>query len=105
MKTAECEVTEFTAWSSCSVTCGKGLRERTRRYRQPQRASEKRCSRQLVFKEMCVARIPECQGNSQDNSGEDEDLTKSQATVNERGEGVGICKTTPWSDWSECSGT
>lgn len=83
------------------MTCGKGLRQRSRRYRQPQRASEKGCSRQLVFKEMCVAPIPECESDSEDSG---ENLAKSEATVNERGDGLGVCKTTPWSDWSECSG-
>jgi spondin-1 len=50
---------------------------------------------------MCVAAIPECEGDSDDSG---ENLAGSQATVNEQGEGLGVCKTTPWSDWSECSG-
>lgn len=29
----------------------------------------------------------------------------STATVNEAGEGVGVCKTTIWSEWSPCSAT
>lgn len=55
----------------------------------------------MVFKEMCVADIPECESESDDSS---EDLTQSQATVNEQGEGLGVCSTTAWSVWSECSG-
>ncbi|RVE42539.1 hypothetical protein evm_012819 [Chilo suppressalis] len=56
----ECAVSEWEAWSSCSVSCGKGLRMRTRRYRMPQKAQMFRCDRQLVAKEMCVASLPEC---------------------------------------------
>lgn len=100
---AECDVTEFTSWSPCSVTCGKGLRQRTRRYRNPQHAQAKGCNRQLIFKEMCVARIPECE-NSGDGEDSSENLANAEATVNEQGEGLGICRTTRWSDWSECSG-
>lgn len=54
-----------------------------------------------MFKEMCVARIPECEADTEDSS---ENLGNSEATVNEQGEGLGICKTTRWSEWSECSG-
>ncbi|KAL7024638.1 hypothetical protein ACKWTF_013141 [Chironomus riparius] len=98
----ECEVSEFSAWSPCSVTCGKGLRERSRRYRNPQSATEKGCNRQLIYKEMCVAAIPECGKDGEDSS---ENLAESQATVNEQGEGLGLCRTTQWTDWSECSAT
>lgn len=52
-----------------------------------------------MFKEMCVAAVPECES---DDSGEN--LADSAATVNEQGEGLGVCKTTLWSEWSECSG-
>lgn len=42
------------------MTCGKGLRMRTRSYRMPDKAKMFQCNRQLVSKEMCVADIPEC---------------------------------------------
>lgn len=83
------------------MTCGKGLRERSRRYLNPQSATEKGCNRQLIYKEMCVAAIPECGKDGEDSS---ENLAGSEATVNEQGEGLGLCRTTPWSDWNECSG-
>lgn len=99
-RTAECEVTEFSAWSDCSVSCGKGLRQRDRRYRNPQRAQTKGCNRQLIYKEMCVAAVAECEGG-EDSS---ENQPQFDTTVNEQGEGLGICRTTRWSDYSECSG-
>lgn len=59
---AECAVTEYTEWSECSVTCGKGISMRTRKYRMPEKATMFNCNRQLVSKEMCVASVPECKG-------------------------------------------
>lgn len=60
------------------------------------------CQRQLVSKEMCVARIPECEVDAEDSS---ENLAESTATINEStGEGAGHCRTTYWTNWSECSG-
>ncbi|KAB0799833.1 hypothetical protein PPYR_07713 [Photinus pyralis] len=87
----ECGVTEYSAWSDCSVSCGKGLRMRTREYLMPQKAAMFQCNRQLVSKEMCVADIPECEGGESDNSEE-----KIEAND-------GVCGTSQWSPWSECS--
>ncbi|KAM7345975.1 extracellular matrix protein f-spondin isoform 1-T3 [Cochliomyia hominivorax] len=100
----ECRVTDYSDWAPCSVTCGKGIRMRSRQYVNPEKAEMAKCSRQLVSKEMCVADIPEC-GPHQDDDDEGENLAKSISLVNENGEGAGVCQTTAWSPWSECSAT
>jgi hypothetical protein len=60
MLAAECSVTEYSEWSVCSVTCGKGLRMRQRAYLNQAKAEMLGCDRQLISKEMCVADVPEC---------------------------------------------
>ncbi|XP_017787467.1 PREDICTED: spondin-1 [Habropoda laboriosa] len=88
----ECQTTEYTPWSTCSVSCGKGLRMRTRSYLMPEKAAMLKCNRQLVSKEMCVASIPECSG--------EEDTDDSLPVLNNP-----FCETTEWGSWSECSST
>ncbi|XP_017837204.1 spondin-1 [Drosophila busckii] len=103
---SECRVGAYSAWSPCSVSCGKGIRMRNRQYLNAAEAQSAQCSRQLVSKEMCVAALAECANGSagQDrDEDEGENLANSQSLVSDNGEGVGLCKTTPWSVWSDCS--
>lgn len=87
----ECQTTDYSAWSTCSVSCGKGLRMRTRSYLMPEKAAMFQCNRQLVSKEMCVASIPECPG-------EEETEQDGLPVLNNP-----FCETTEWGEWSECS--
>ncbi|XP_055534997.1 spondin-1 [Wyeomyia smithii] len=99
----ECETTSYSDWTPCSVSCGKGIRMRTREYLQPEKAARFQCNRQLISKEMCVADVAECSDEGQETDDSSENIGKTAASVNEEGEGIGICKTTRWSEWSECS--
>ncbi|XP_034946903.1 spondin-1 [Chelonus insularis] len=94
----ECAVTEYTLWSPCSVSCGKGLRMRTRSYIMPEKAKMIGCNRQLVSKEMCVADLPECPDKEIDD--DENDNLNGRLEVD-----PSLCETTQWSSWSECSST
>lgn len=73
---ADCRFSEWSDWSSCSSTCGKGIRTRTRAFLDDQ-AHLAGCSQaDLIEKEVCLS---ECLGNST------------------------TCVTRDWSAWSRCS--
>ncbi|XP_066583949.1 spondin-1 [Prorops nasuta] len=86
----ECRTTDYSPWTKCSVTCGKGLRMRAREYAMPEKAIMFKCNKQLISKEMCVASIPECPNN------ESEETTLHLQSSS-------FCGMTEWSDWSDCS--
>lgn len=72
---SDCRFSEWSDWSSCSSTCGKGIRTRTRTFID-EHAHQTGCSQvDLIEKEICLS---ECVGNA-------------------------TCVTRDWSDWSKCS--
>lgn len=72
---SDCRVSEWSDWSSCSILCGKGMRTRTRGFKN-EKAQYGACSQiNLIEKEVCLA---ECVGNS-------------------------TCYTRDWSEWARCS--
>ena len=70
-------VTEWTVFSPCSVSCGEGIRKRTRNYINEKRAKEAGCNMKLIEKEECGAK---CVNNVS-------------------------CETTSWSEWQSCNAT
>ncbi|XP_022196329.1 spondin-1 [Nilaparvata lugens] len=89
---SECQVSDYSEWSACSVSCGKGLRSRTRQYLDSRSAKNANCDRQLVAKEMCVSTNKYCPGEEEEEEDKLEDLNE-------------MCRVKEWSRWSSCSTT
>ncbi|CAM1294394.1 SPON1 (predicted), partial [Pycnogonum litorale] len=76
----ECAVSEWSAFTPCPVTCGPGIVMRSRSFRNQMKAKMFDCQAQLVEKKMCDT-----------VSCDSVQLTK--------------CRTSLWSEWSECGVT
>lgn len=72
---SDCRYTEWSDWTSCSSSCGKGIRTRIRSYKNDRYAQSGCSSNELMEKEICLA---ECSANV-------------------------TCYTRDWSVWSRCS--
>lgn len=73
---SDCRFTDWSDWSSCSSTCGRGIRTRTRSFINENAHLTGSCSQaDLIEKEVCLS---ECIGNT-------------------------TCVTRDWSEWSQCS--
>jgi len=77
-----CAVTQWSDWSHCSVTCGRGFRARTRRFYN--RLGRKKCPHVDTMEKKV------CEGGLECSPGEVEVINPE-------------CAVTSWSDWSPCS--
>lgn len=81
-----CATTEWTGWSECSTTCGKGYELRTRRFLN--RMGRKKCPHvETMDRRNCAGSVPTCP--------EPEEEKRIMASPD--------CAVTSWSEWSPCS--
>ncbi|KAK2588182.1 hypothetical protein KPH14_004223 [Odynerus spinipes] len=88
-KNKACKVTNWSTWSDCSVTCGKGSRLRQRNYRNETAATINKCNVLLTGRQTCYGEHLQC-----GNSGQNSDILRTE-----------MCELTEWSEWTECSAT
>uniref|UniRef100_A0A7N6AJU9 Spondin-1 n=1 Tax=Anabas testudineus TaxID=64144 RepID=A0A7N6AJU9_ANATE len=79
----DCMVSEWSEWSECNKSCGKGHMIRTRMIKQEPQLGGSLCP-ETIQRKKC--RIRKC-----------------RTKANERGRGRGACKMQPWTDWTECT--
>lgn len=81
-----CATSEWTGWSECSTTCGKGYELRTRRFLN--RMGRKKCPHvETMDRRNCAGSVPTCP--------EPEEASRIMASPD--------CAVTSWSEWSPCS--
>ena len=82
-----CQTTEWTGWSECSTTCGKGYELRTRRFLN--RMGRKKCPHvETTERRSCAGSEATCPGTPE---------AETRVLANPD------CAVTSWSDWSPCS--
>ncbi|XP_015782127.1 spondin-1-like isoform X2 [Tetranychus urticae] len=56
----KCSVTQWSEWSPCTVSCGRGMKIRTRLYLSPVQSSLNNCNVELIQKSPCTADKADC---------------------------------------------
>ena len=65
--------TDWSEWTECSSSCGKGLRKRTRQYKDPKTAMGV-CNEIIDDNEMCLSANGECEDDQEETSIDDSDV-------------------------------
>nr|DBA17432.1 TPA: hypothetical protein GDO54_002882 [Pyxicephalus adspersus] len=99
-----CELTEWSHWSECNKSCGKGHMIRTRMITSEPQFGGNLCP-ETVQRKKC--RIRKCQKNPGGEKRRLKDAREKRRSerTNEDGDGeqYPVCKMKPWTEWTECS--
>ncbi|XP_063800581.1 spondin-1 [Pseudophryne corroboree] len=98
-----CELTEWSHWSECNKSCGKGHMIRTRMITSEPQFGGGQCP-ETVQRKKCKVR--KCQKNSGSEKRRLKDAREKRRSerTNEEADGeYPVCKMKPWTAWTECS--
>uniref|UniRef100_A0A8C6KG46 Spondin-1 n=1 Tax=Nothobranchius furzeri TaxID=105023 RepID=A0A8C6KG46_NOTFU len=101
----DCSLSEWTEWSECNKSCGKGHTIRTRIVKLEPQFGGDPCSQTVQRKKCKVRRCTRGQGNSEEKRRRKEQREKQRGKQG-RAEGATEhpgCRMRPWSSWTECT--